>query len=46
MPYRRTVTEIVLTPYAAWLEARALAVEHSARILYQELRSNTATQAV
>jgi hypothetical protein len=37
-PYRRAVTETLLTRHRAWLMERAPLVEYSARILWQELR--------
>jgi transposase len=38
-PYRREVASSVLDPHRAWLAQRAPEVNHSARILWQELRA-------
>jgi hypothetical protein len=41
MPYQRetTMSTTLLSPHEAWLKERAPQVHYSARILYQELRS-------
>lgn len=41
-PYQRTAADTLLTAHAAWLTRRAPEVEYSARILWQELRSQHA----
>jgi hypothetical protein len=41
-PYRRAAGDTLLTTHATWLAGRAPEVEYSARILWQELRSQHA----